>query len=384
METSTGSDSHEENPVIEACRLLTEAANAHDDAGDGNAVGPVLEAIAAAGGTDLSYLTGVGGEPSPRDIRTAIGHLEALAGLSWTMASIYMINPVIAGALIAAGGSAEQRQRLLPQIQSGDRQFAFAMTEPAAGSDAASIQTEATRVAGGFVIRGQKHYITGADSADDLLVVARTGETRRSFTLFLVPQSAAGVKVEIQAKLAMHPHSSCRISFEEVEVPEDSVLGGIESVDAAWPLLRYTGSLERTAVAAMAAGSAGAVVQRCLDFATGRIQFGQPIAMFQSIQHMLVDMVSSHKVMELLVQDALDTWERDGDVTRAASTAKYLCAEHLQEIVGRAMRVLGGRAFFDHEEMSRLYREAPFALYAGGTNEIQRNLVARSLGLISR
>lgn len=383
MGTSPGSDDGlEHNPVIEACRALATVANAHG--GGGEVVGPVLEAIAAAGGTDLSYLADEGGRPSSLDVRTAVGSLQLLAGLSWTMASIYMINPVIAGSLIAMGGSAAQRQRLLPQVRSGSRQFAFALTEPAAGSDAANIQTEASRIAKGFVIRGQKHYITGAASADDLLVIARTGTSRHSFTVFLVPRSARGVTVDIQPKLAMHPHSSCRISFEEVEVSEDAVLGGLESVGEAWPLLRFTGSFERTAVAAMAAGSAAAIVRHCLDFATGRVQFGQPIASFQSIQHMVVDMVSSQKVMELLVQDTLDIWGREADVTRAASTAKYVCAEHLQEIVGKAMRVLGGRAFFDHEEMSRLYREAPFALYAGGTNEIQRNLIARSLGLVSR
>lgn len=344
----------------------------------------MLRAIAAAGGTRLSYLDPDAGDPSSADIRRIVANLSSLAGLSWTIASIYLITPVIAGALIARGGSREQRVRLLPEVRAGERKFALAMTEPGAGSDAAAIQTEARRMPEGFVIRGLKHYITGADSADDLLVVARTGGGRRSFSVLLVPRSARGVTVEVQPKLAMHGHASSRVIFDEVVVADDAVLGGIGSLGEAWPLLQYTGSLERTAVAAMAMGSAGAILRHCLEFARRRTQFGQPIASYQSIQHSLVEMASSHRVMELLVQDALAAWQESDDLTRAASTAKYVCAEHLQDIVGRAMRILGGRAFFDHEEMSRLYREAPFALYAGGTNEIQKNLVARSLGLVSQ
>jgi alkylation response protein AidB-like acyl-CoA dehydrogenase len=372
----------ESDRVVAACRPLADLA--HGPASDRSAVRAVLSTAADAGGMDLSFLTGTGSRPSAADIRKIVGHLYALAGLSWTIASIYMINPFRAGALISAGGSERQRHSLLPLIRKGGALFAFAMTEPEAGSDAANIQTRADATEEGFVISGEKHYITGADSADQFLVVARSGERRRSFSVFLVPASTPGLEVEVQPKLAMHLHASCRVVFEDAQVPPDSVLGGPEAVGDAWSLLRYAGSLEGTAVAAMAAGAAASIVQRCLGFGTDRVQFGQPIASFQSVQHTLVDMASLQRVMELLVIDALGAWDEGGDVTRATSTAKYLCAEYLQDIVAKAMRVLGGRAFFDHEAMSRMYKEAPFALYAGGTNEIQRNLVARSLGLLKR
>lgn len=346
------------------------------------ATSDILHALAVASAPSPSYLSAHNTRPTGDDMRQVMRDLAVLARHSWTIASVYMINRLMAGVLIAAGGTQRQREQLLAQIDEGSREFAFALTEPEAGSDAASIATVAIPDGNGFRIEGEKHYITGAASADDVLVVARTGEGR-SFGIFIVPRSSSGLTVEIQDKMAMHQHASCRLVLNDVRVTEDAVLGGLEDVGRAWSLLRYTGSFERTAIAAMAAGSASTIVDHCIAFAKARVQFGHPISSFQAVQHILVDMVSAERVMHLLVADAVAAWDSGDDITAVACTAKYLCAENLQDIVAKAMRILGGRAFFDHEQMSRLYREAPFALYAGGTNEIQRNLVARSLGLVS-
>ena len=118
-----------------------------------------------------------------------------------------------------------------------------------------------------------------------------------------------------------------------------------------------------------------------MAFARERRQFGQAIAGFQAIQHTLVEMRTIETGMRLFVDNALSAMEAGGDSTEAVCMAKYVCSEQLQRLVAMGMRVLGGRAFFEFEDMARYAREAPFTLYAGGTVEIQKLLIARQMGL---
>jgi alkylation response protein AidB-like acyl-CoA dehydrogenase len=175
-------------------------------------------------------------------------------------------------------------------------------------------------------------------------------------------------------------HASCRVTLRDVRLGPEQLLGGAESLGKAWPIMRFSGSLERIVVAATAAGLADAIIDRACGFAKERRQFGQPIASFQSLQHLLVGMRTAQVGMRLFVEHALQTLAA-GEAEQAASMAKYYCAEQLQEIVTKGMRIMGGRAFFSFEQMSRYYCEAPFSLYAGGTIEIQKSLIARSMGI---
>jgi alkylation response protein AidB-like acyl-CoA dehydrogenase len=168
--------------------------------------------------------------------------------------------------------------------------------------------------------------------------------------------------------------------MRDVRLDPEQLLGGTEWLGKAWPIMRFSGSLERIVVAAAATGLADAIIDRGCSFAKERRQFGQPIVSFQSLQHLLVEMRTAHVGMRLFVEHALQMLAA-GDPELAASMAKYYCAEQLQEIVARGMRIIGGRAFFSFEQMSRYYCEAPFSLYAGGTVEIQKNLIARSMGI---
>jgi alkylation response protein AidB-like acyl-CoA dehydrogenase len=138
---------------------------------------------------------------------------------------------------------------------------------------------------------------------------------------------------------------------------------------------------ERLVVAAMACGHGRAIVRRAVEFAKSRRQFGQAIAAHQAIQHTLVEMRTIETGMHLFVENALSTLENGGDATQEICMAKYVCAEQLQTLASHGMRVMGGRSYFEFEDMSRYYREAPFCLYAGGTIEIQKMLIARAMGL---
>jgi len=220
--------------------------------------------------------------------------------------------------------------------------------------------------------------------ADYIFVVARNDaiETEeRHVGVFMVKRNSEGMTVEPLQKMAANLHASCRVVLKDVFLPEDMVLGGLERMDAAWSGLHVLGTLERFAIAASNVGLARAVADRAVEFAKRRRQFGKPIAVFQSIQHKLVEMRTLVRAMSLMVAHAVELLESGADATEQVCMAKYYCAEQLQHVVACGMRVLGGRAYFEPEVMERYYREAPLALYAGGTVEIQKHLIARTMGL---
>jgi alkylation response protein AidB-like acyl-CoA dehydrogenase len=190
----------------------------------------------------------------------------------------------------------------------------------------------------------------------------------------------------LEEKLAARGQASCRFRLDIVMVSDENVLGGPTQLGKARTVLRYMGTLERLAVAALALGLASTIVKRAVSFARKRQQFGQSISNFQAIQHMLVEMQTMETGMRLFVEHALAAYEAEGakaeKTTQAVCMAKWICAEQLQQIVAKGMRVMGGRAYFGElDDMERFYREAPFTLYAGGTIEIQKMLIARTMGL---
>jgi alkylation response protein AidB-like acyl-CoA dehydrogenase len=182
-------------------------------------------------------------------------------------------------------------------------------------------------------------------------------------------------------KLAANVHVSCRVTLTSVRIPLRHVLGDPAKMGGAWQTLRVTGAIERLIVSALSQGLASSVVEHAVSFAKQRQQFGHPIAAFQSIQHTLVEMKTTETAMRLLVKHAVDAFESGRDATQEVCMAKFFCAEQLQHIVAKGMRVMGGRGYFEFDDMARFYREAPFSLYAGGTVEIQKMLIARSMGL---
>jgi len=368
----------------QACRELLAEGILHDGPADRDTIASVLAAFSRAELLDLPSFADDTSGLAPDDLRQMVAAIEVLARHSGTLASIYMVNVILGGAIIALAGSERQKLALLPLLRTGQLRLAFAMTEPQAGSDAAGIATIARRDGEAYRLTGEKIYATGAATADWIIVVGRAeehAERKRAVSLFLVPRWSEGISVEPLPKLAGDAHASCRVTLEDVRVTQDQVLGGARCLGEGWDLLRRTGSLERLVVAAMALGLASAVVERAVAFALSREQFGRTIASFQSIQHALVEMRTVETGMRLFVAHALGAMERQSDSDEAASMAKYFCAEQLQRLVGQGMRVMGGRAFFEFEEMARYYREAPFTLYAGGTIEIQKMIIARGMGL---
>lgn len=370
--------------VQSLCQELPTPIDSIHDSPSTLSTADVMAAFARHGLLDLDFLEPMSSSLNARDLRQVSTILGCLAEHSGTLASIYMVNAALAPAVIVIEGTAEQKHQLLPNVRSGTLELAFALTEPQAGSDAASLATTASRTNDGFILRGEKLYTTGAATADWIIVVAReSAETasKRAFGAFLVPKGAPGLSIQPLPKLSAELHASCHLTLDDVHVPADLVLGGADRFGAIWSTLRLTGMYERLVVAAMACGHGRAIVRRAVEFAKSRRQFGQAIAAHQAIQHTLVEMRTIETGMHLFVEHALSTLENGGDATQEICMAKYVCAEQLQTLASLGMRVMGGRSYFEFEDMSRYYREAPFCLYAGGTIEIQKMLIARAMGL---
>lgn len=304
---------------------------------------------------------------------------EALARHVPELVSPFTVNLACA-VLILAAGSEAQRARWLRPLSAGRLRAAFALTEPEAGSDAAAIQTRAAACGDGYELTGTKLFTTGAADCDFILTVVRTpGEesARPGFGVFLVPPDAPGLRVTPLRKIGGNHHASCRVEYAGVRVPSENRLG---SEDAAWQGLRLAAGAERLLTAAASVGAAEAAFEEARAFVRTREQFGQPIAQFQAVQHRLADMATEVEAMRWLTYRAAWSADRQGPAAAVpVSMAKLYCTERVQQIVLDGMRLLGGRAYLEETPMAGRQREALLGLYAGGTNEIQRNLIARVL-----
>ncbi|MFL6262979.1 MAG: acyl-CoA dehydrogenase family protein [Thermoanaerobaculia bacterium] len=344
---------------------------------------PLYAAMAEAGLLRLALPAALGGEGG--DLFDVVLVTEELAKHSGTAVNLYLVNAVFAGTLLLLAGSDEQRRTLLPELGAGRRKLAFAMTEPGAGSDAAAIATTAVADGDGFVLQGTKLYTTGADVADLIVTVARTlpeEKASRGTTLFLVPRDAPGLEIEPLDKIAGNAFASCEVRYREVRVPAAAILGGPRALHRGWEPLMLNAGAERLCVAASCLGLAQAAYAEAREHALRRVQFGQPIVGFQAIQHALVDMATEIEALRWLTYHAAWLAARNADCAVEVGMAKLLGAETLNPLILKAMKILGGKAYLRSSPLQRFQREALLSYYAGGTSEIQKNLIGRLLGLV--
>lgn len=305
---------------------------------------------------------------------------ETLARYSTTATTLLFING-ICGALIGLSGTEEQKQRYVRRIAAGELRFAFALTEPGAGSDVASIASQAVRDGDHYVVDGTKLFTTGAADADYILTVVRTspeGRASKATSLLIVPARGEGIAITKLDKLANNDVPSCRVELRGVRVALTDRLG---AENQGWALLMMGGALERLSVAATCVGISQAAFDEAKAHVLTREQHGQPIAKFQAIQHQLADMATEIEAMRLLTYSAAWKAARGLLPAKEISMAKLYGSERAADIVLRGMRLLGGKAYLSESPMQRRLRECLLGFYAGGTVEIQRNLIAKALGL---
>lgn len=344
---------------------------------------PLYAAMAESGLLRVAIPSPFGGEGG--DLFDVVLIAEELAKHSGTAVNLYLVNSIFAGLLLQVAGTNEQRQTLLPRLGAGQCKLAFALTEPGAGSDAGAITTAAVADGDAFLIQGTKLYTTGASVADFIITVAKTRpeeKASRGTTLFLVPAGASGLEIEPMDKIAGNAFASCEVRYQGVRVAAADILGGPSALNRGWELLMGTAFAERLCVAASCLGLAQAVYQEARGHALRREQFGQPIVGFQAIQHALVEMATEIQALRWLTYHAAWRAARGEDCMVEAGMAKLYGAEEINLLVLKAMKILGGKAYLTSSPLQRHQREALLSYYAGGTAEIQKNLLGRLLGLV--
>jgi short-chain 2-methylacyl-CoA dehydrogenase len=276
-------------------------------------------------------------------------------------------------------GTEEQKRQWLPDLASGRKLAAFGLTEPNAGSDAGATRTTAKLDGGEWVVDGSKIFITnaGTDITACVTITAVTGDGEISN--LIVPNGTPGYVVSApMAKLGWRASDTRELSFQGARVPEGNLLGG--RGEGFQQFLRILDG-GRISVAAMGVGLAQGAYDLAYEYAKAREQFGKPIAKFAAVQDKLVDMATEIEAARQLVWKA--AWEKDNDrdFRKAAAMAKLFSGELSHRAANWALQIHGGYGFMDEYAISRLYRDQKILEIGEGTNEVQRMVIARHLGL---
>jgi len=279
------------------------------------------------------------------------------------------------------GGKALHEKYLLPALR-GEKIAAFALTEPNAGSDAAALRTRASKVDGGYRLKGSKIFTTHGTVADFITVVATTDPTRglKGLELFVVDTRSKGFSVGRKLeKFTIHCSDTAELAFDDVFVPEECRLGEGEGEGFLNAYRSLT--VDRVFTAALAVGNAQAAYDAALRYAKERVQFGQPIAGFQAVQFKLVDMLATLEQARLYTYYAAGCADRGEPVTTEAALAKLVAADGCNEVCQKALAIFGGYGLMNEYPAQRFLRDSYFPIVGGGTSDIMRLIVARQLGL---
>jgi acyl-CoA dehydrogenase len=264
----------------------------------------------------------------------------------------------------------------IPRIAAGEAAVGFALTEPGAGSDAASLALSATPADDGFLLNGEKVFISNAPTADVYSVFARTSDKgSRGITAFAVPGDAPGLSGTPQRLLSPHPIGS--LTFENVHVPAEAVLG---EVDGGWRVAMRTLDMFRPSVGAFALGMGQAALDAAVAHTADRQAFGRPLREFQAVSHQLADVATRLQAARLLVHDAAAAYDSGAERTgHLSAMAKLFATEVAQQAVDVAIQVHGARALEEGHVLEHLYREVRAPRIYEGASEIQREIIARNL-----
>jgi short-chain 2-methylacyl-CoA dehydrogenase len=276
-------------------------------------------------------------------------------------------------------GTEEQKREWLPDLASGKKLAAFGLTEPGAGSDAAASRTRAALEDGEWAINGAKIFITnaGTDISACVTITALTGEGEISNVI--VPNGTPGYEISPpMEKLGWRASDTRELSFKDVRVPEGNLLG--ERGEGFKQFLEILDG-GRISVAAMGVGLAQGAYDLAFKYAQEREQFGKPIASFQAIQFQLADMAVEIEAGRTLVYKAAWLKDEGREFAKEAAMAKLYTGELSHRVANQALQIHGGYGFMDESAISRLYRDQKILEIGEGTNEVQRMVIARHLGL---
>jgi len=277
-------------------------------------------------------------------------------------------------------GTPEQKERYIQPFLDGDIRFSISISEPGAGSDAASTKTRARRDGNGWVVNGQKLWCSGAAADNAILaMLTRTdpdAPKHKGLSVFLIPNDTEGLDIRKLPTMARRATGTTEIFVDDVKLPADALLG---TENDGWKIITDHLELERVAVAAAYVGNAQTALDDALRYAHERIQFDKPIFDFQVIRHMLADMQTQVDAARLLVYRAASLAAAKTPCTREVSMAKLYASETLQTVTRNGMQILGGHSMLPEADMERYFREGMQSTIGGGTSQIQRTLIAKTM-----
>jgi butyryl-CoA dehydrogenase len=277
-------------------------------------------------------------------------------------------------------GTEEQKRAYLPGLATGETMGAFGLTEPGAGTDAAAQSSTAVPTEDGYLLNGQKVFITGAGYAKVFVVFARTstdGPAHKGISAFIVDRDLPGFEIgEGERKLGIRASSTPPLMFSDVRLPKSALLGA-EGQGFEIAMRALDGG--RTGIAAQALGIAEGALIAATDYAQQRVQFGRPIGSLQAIQWMLADMATEIEAGRLLVYQAAWLESQGLPYSTAGAMAKLFCGEMASRVAGKAIQVHGGNGYTEAYPVERAYRDAKITEIYEGTNEVQRMVIAKSL-----
>lgn len=336
-------------------------------------------ALAEAGYLGIFYpeeLGGMGG--SHKDIAV---FLETLGYYYTGIAQAVTTTAIYAGMHVAKFGSPELKKTIVPKIIAGKAKLALAMSEPGTGSDVAGIKTSAIRQGDDFILNGNKVWITCAHVADYLVVITKTdaqAARHQGISTLLVDTKAPGVTIKPLAMLGRRTTHANEIFFDNVRVPASNLIGGESQ---AWRNIMKCLGLERMALAAISSGHCFKITEYARDYAKQRIQFGQSISNFQVIQHKLVDMLIMSETARQSVYRVADLLDAGQPAVQETSIAKIVCTENNFKCADIGLQVLGGAGYSMEYDMQMFFRDSRVGPIGGGSNEIQRNVLAKQMDL---
>ncbi|MFE9370920.1 acyl-CoA dehydrogenase family protein [Streptomyces sp. NPDC006711] len=335
----------------------------------------IFTLLSESGLLGLPYDSEFGGGDQPYEVYLQV--LEELASARLTVGLGVSVHSLACHAL-ANYGTKEQQSEHLPAMLGGGLLGAYCLSEPASGSDAASLRTKAVREGSDWVITGTKAWITHGGIADFYTVLARTGgDGARGITAFLVPGDAQGLSPAApEKKMGMKGSPTAQLHFDGVRVTDARRIGE-EGQGFAIALSALDSG--RLGIAACAIGIAQAALDEALAYATGRRQFGRPIADFQGLRFMLADMATQIEAGRALYLAAARLRDAGRPFSRQAAMAKLFCTDAAMKVTTDAVQVLGGYGYTADFPVERFMREAKVLQIVEGTNQIQRMVVARHL-----
>lgn len=283
--------------------------------------------------------------------------------------------------LMACEGAQVERY-LMPAVR-GEKMDALAMTEPGAGSDVRGMKCAAVRDGGDWVVNGTKHFISGAEHADFIIVFIATGEDqtpkgpKKRITAFLVDRGTPGFIIRDGYKSVSHRgYKNMILDFDDCRLPDAQVLG---EVDGGFEVVNTWLYATRITVAAMSVGRARRVFDFALNYAAEREQFGQKIGKFQGVSFQLADMITEIDAADLLTLASADRLDRGLPANREIASAKLYASEMLARVTDAAIQVHGGMGLMDDYPLERFWRDARVERIWDGTSEIQRHIISRDL-----